>query len=299
MFMKKQYLAYFDLILSMTFLGSTLVLGKSLITIFPVFLLLGIRFLIGTSFFSAVYLWKIKHSVIRSRVITKKDWYLLFFQSLFGAFSFNLFMLFGLQFSTASSAAILTSTIPAFISIFSFLILKETISKHRCTAIALSILGLILVTANISNTTWNLKVILGNFLILCAVISGALFPICTKLISDKIETAFILLAFNSVSLILFLPFFVMEILSFTFTSISLLTWILVVFYSLTANVLYLYFWNRGLSIITASTASLFVAVMPISTVILAHLFLGERLTTSEISGIIFIILSIIMGIYKG
>jgi drug/metabolite transporter (DMT)-like permease len=296
---KKQHLAYCDLILSMTFLGSTLVLGKSLIAIFPIFLLLSIRFLIGTSFFSVFYFWKIKPAALYDMALTKRDWCLLFLQSLFGAFAFNLLMLLGLRLTSANSAAVLTSTMPAFISIFSFLILKETISKYKCMAIVFSILGLILVTANISSAAWNLEVILGNILILCAVISGALFPICTKLIVDKVATSLISLAFNFFGLILFLPFAIGEASNFIFTSISLFTWLLVIFYSLTANVLYLHFWNNGLRTITASTASLFVAVMPISTAILAYLFLGEILTISQISGIVFVILAITVGVYRG
>jgi len=295
---KTHFIAYAELTLSMIFLGSTFVMGKNLITVFPIFLLLGVRFLIGTVCFSVAYCFnKVKIKEFEN-TLTKKDWFLLFLQSLFGAFLFNFFILLGLKFTSANAAAILTSTIPAFITVFSYLILREYISRYKSIAIALSIAGLILVTVDPAHFVSNSINLWGNLLIFLAVISGSLFPICIKLLSNKVPTLFISFTFNLFGLLLFLPISISDAVHFNFRLISMFTWLLVIFYGVTANVLYLNFWNKGLSVVPASTASLFVAVMPISTGILAYIFLNEMLTVLQIGGIVCVTAAIIFGVYK-
>ncbi|MFU8797313.1 MAG: DMT family transporter [Gammaproteobacteria bacterium] len=293
------FIAYIELILSMIFLGSTLVMGKTLITIFPIFLLLAFRFAIGSTVLSITcYLHSDKRQIFRLNSISYKDWGLLFLQAFFGAFLFNLLMLLGLQKTTANAAAIITSTIPAFITFFAFLLLHETVSRYKWFAIFIAILGLMLVTSDIQWFSVQFGSLEGNGFVLLAVLSGALFPICTKRLSDKIPPRVISLFFNLFGLFLFLPIAVQETFSFAFKNIPLTIWILTIFYSITANVLYLVFWNRGLQKTSASSASLFTAVMPVSTAVLSYLFLGEILSILQIMGMLCVLLAIFFGIYR-
>ncbi len=299
MLQNRQIFAYIELIISMIFLGATLVLGKILVIIFPIFLLLGMRFLIGASIFGFLYYLTEKNKLsFENKVLIKRDWLLLFLQSFFGAFLFNMLMLFGLSLTSASAASIITSTIPAFISIFSFFILKEFISKQKLIAVCLSILGLIFITVNFNQFIAASAASSGNLLVLLAIIVGALFPICVKLLNNKVTPLFISFMFNLVGLLLFFPFAIADSLHFSFYTISNSSWILVVIYGLTANVLYLIFWNRGLTVVPASTASLFTAIMPMNTAILAYIFLGEILTTAQLFGALAVIAAIILGARK-
>jgi drug/metabolite transporter (DMT)-like permease len=295
----KTLVAYIELTLSMIFLGSTLVMGKTLISIFPIFLLLAFRFAIGSIVLSLTcYRHSNNRKIFRFNSITHKDWGLLFLQALFGAFLFNLLMLLGLQKTTANAAAIITSTIPAFITFFAFLLLHETVSRYKWFAIFIAILGLMLVTSDVQWFSTQLGTLEGNGFVLLAVLSGSLFPICTKRLSDKIPPRIISLFFNLFGLFLFLPIAIQEMFSFAFKDIPLSIWFLTIFYSITANVLYLVFWNRGLQKTSASSASLFTAVMPVSTAILSYLFLGEILSTLQIMGMLCVLLAIFFGIYR-
>lgn len=279
----------------MLFLGSTLVMGKVLIIIFPVFILLAIRFLIGFICFASVYLIN-NNKMNNVKQLSGKDWTLLFLQSFFGAFLFNLFTLLGMKLTSVTSAAIIMSTIPVFIMGLSFLILKEFISKTKWIALIISVLGLILVTVDVGSINTNAGTMTGNFIILLAVISGAFFPICVKLLGDKASPLFMSLTFNFFGLILFAPVALYFISDVPFHLVSLNSWLLVVVYSILANVAYLFLWNRGLAVIPASVASLFTAVMPISATLLAYLFLGETLTSLQAAGMGCILLAITLGI---
>jgi len=290
----KPWSGYWELTLSMLFFAITLVLGKTLLALFPIFLLLAIRFLMGTSFFSLTYY---LHAAKNGKAIEKlshKDIGLIFLQAFFGAFCFNLFMLLGLRETSANTAAIITSTIPAFITAFSFFILKESLSMLKLSAITLSVLGVMLVTVTQIIQFDGLS-LLGDLFILLAVVSGALFPICAKLVLTRMPVSFTSLTFNAFGLLLFLPWAINEAVAFNFYSITFSAWITVIFYSVAANILYLHFWNKGLTVVSASTASLFTAIMPMSTAIFAYLFLKEIMTTSQMVGMICILGAIFLG----
>lgn len=295
MFVPKNWVSYSDLTLSMLFFGATLVIGKTLILLFPIFLLLAIRFLIGTLFFSLIYYLKNHQEKQGIKKLSNKDWILLFLQSFFGAFCFNLFILFGLHYTTADTAAIITSTFPAFITIFSFFILKESISSHQFIAILLVILGVILVTVDTQHFI-NQTAVYGNIFVLLAVVTGALFPICAKLTLTKMRSQLTSFTFNVFGLLLFLPLALNDAMRFNFHSITFTTWVVVIFYSAAANILYLHFWNKGLTVVPASTASLFTAVIPASTAIFAYFFLQEALTIYQMVGIFCILGAVALGI---
>jgi len=57
-------------------------------------------------------------------------------------------------------------------------------------------------------------------------------------------------------------------------------------------------WYRGLTKINANTAALFTGVMPVSTTILAFVFLKEPIHTSAIIGMLLIIAAIFVGCKK-
>lgn len=296
MFIPKHWVSYSDLTLSMLFFGATLVIGKTLILLFPIFLLLAIRFLIGTLFFGLIYYLKNHQEKQSIKKLSNKDWILLFLQSFFGAFCFNLFILFGLRYTTADTAAIITSTLPAFITIFSFFILKEFISSHQFIAIVLVILGAVLVTVDTQHIIINQAAMYGNLFVLLAVVTGALFPICAKLTLTKTSSQLTSFTFNAFGLLLFLPLALGDAMQFNFHSITFTTWVVVIFYSAAANILYLHFWNKGLTVVSASTASLFTAVMPASTAIFAYFFLQEALTTHQMVGMLCILGAVGLGI---
>lgn len=299
----KQYIAYAELTLSMILLSATFVIGKELVKGLPVFFILGFRFLIGSitlgvTYFVSYHI-KDKKLIIPQNIGSPKILLLLFLQAFFGAFLFNLFLLFGLEKGQANSAAIITSTIPAFIAVFSFIILKEKINYYKWAAIILAITGLVIATANIDDIR-SYTFSMGDVLVLIAVIMGALFPIIVKILSTyKITPAFITLAFNIIGLVLFLPFALYTIPITDFANITLEVWSIAVVYSVIANVLYILLWNRGLEKTSVVTASLFTCLMPISTVLISYILLRETVSFHQCIGILLVILSIFLGAIFG
>jgi|JI10StandDraft_1071094.scaffolds.fasta_scaffold39617_5 drug/metabolite transporter (DMT)-like permease len=299
---KRPFTAYTNLIISMILLGSTYVFAKILLLDFPVLLLLFFRFLIGTVLFGLLYFANTTFIYQKNSLkeTFSENWFLLVLQAFFGAFLFNLFMLYGIKYTTAGTAAIITSALPVFISFFAFLFLKENINKYKTLAILVSVIGIVLVTVDFNHSLISPYSSFGNIFVFLAVVSGAVFPICVKRLTNTTTASNTLIsfAFNLFGLIPFALLSLPEIFHFNFSTITINAWTYVFLYSIIFNVLYIFFWNKGLKKVSASTASLFIAFMPISATIFAYLFLHESLNYFQIMGMSLIILSIIIGVYR-
>jgi drug/metabolite transporter (DMT)-like permease len=100
---------------------------------------------------------------------------------------------------------------------------------------------------------------------------------------------------NFFNLLMFLPFAAIGLKDFHPGSISLGIYIQLLVYGISGGIMFFLFWYRGLTKINANTAALFTGVMPVSTTLLAFLFLNESIGYNEILGMILVIVAIVVG----
>ena len=107
----KHWLAFTCLATSMALVGSYVALSKPLVAVFPVFLLAWLRFGIATVAMAAWLKRPADEQPLRPT--TKK---LLFLESFLGNFMFSICMLYGVSMTSASSAGVILSAIPAMVA---------------------------------------------------------------------------------------------------------------------------------------------------------------------------------------
>lgn len=292
-FLRKEYLY---LTLAQIFIGINIVLGKLLISEHSIYLILFLRFLIGLSCIMVFFVFNCKQVIMEMLCISKKTWTILFLQSVTGGFLFNVLILHGLKYTNALTTGIVSATIPASITILSFLILKEPLSNNKKTSVILSGFGILLLSLGKGMAAIESSESLGVLLVFSAILPEALFTIFSKMIKP-IKTLISLIIFNFFNVILLLPFIVFNnsLASLSFKKIELLQ---VIFYGLSGGLLFFYFWGKGLKYATANTAAVFTGVMPVSTCALAFVFLGDSFTFFDFLGLIFVMLSIVIGTKK-
>ena len=100
-------------------------LSKSLTLIFPVFLLAWLRFGIGGL---AMLHWLKKPPT--EMPLSANTQRLIFLESLIGNFLFSICMLYGVSMTSAVSAGVVLSAIPAVVALLSWIFLKEQISAQ-------------------------------------------------------------------------------------------------------------------------------------------------------------------------
>ncbi|WP_369899638.1 DMT family transporter [Bacillus manliponensis] len=288
-------LAYFQLALAMILVGMNVAVGKVIVEKVPIFLFSEIRFLIALLFLIPMAFFH-ERSTIK---IEKQQFKLLFLQSFFGVFLFSICMLYGVRYTSATAAGIITSTVPAAIALLSFFFLKERLSTSQVVSVCLAVLGILIITLQTSTIhSQNQPLLFGNILIFGAVVSEALFTIYAKKLAGVLSPIHMAAAINLIGFLLFLPFAIHEGLSFQLANITMFIWILIMYYAITASVLSFVFWYQGITKVKASIAGIFTGFIPVTAAVTGIFMLDEPFGWNQFFGILFVLAAIFVGTRK-
>lgn len=223
--------------------------------------------------------------------LNKKDWQFIFAEALCAGVLFNFLMLLGLNYTDANVAGIIMSALPALIAVFSFAILKKKLSTKKCFAIALATLGLLVVSTNEFCHAQIKHSILGNLIIFLSLMPEAAYYILSKLHPNKLPIFLVAGLMNGINAILLLPTLVLYS-NWQIAHFSLLQWTILGLVSIASGLFYV-FWYAGSHKTEGVTASLSTALMPIATVIIAWVTLGEAINMIQLAGMGLVIASIV------
>jgi drug/metabolite transporter (DMT)-like permease len=270
------------LILSMLFVGSNVGIGKSIVVFVPVAILATLRFVIAIA-----VLWPL-FSPVKMRAVRRAEWLNLFLQAFFGTFMFTLLMLNGVQRTSAVAAGVITSTIPAIVALFAWLILREKPNGRALVSIALAIAGV--VTINLTNGTAGgahgagsaaSGSLTGNLLILGAVCCESIYVILSRRLTQTLAPIDICAYTHLFGLGLMLPLGATALWHFDYASVPAGTWALVVWYGLSASIFSFWLWMKGIRHVPGSLAGVFSAVLPVAAAAYGIACLGERPTLAH------------------
>jgi len=297
----QKYIGYTELALAQCCVGLNVITGKFLITLLPIFFLLFVRFMIGMLGMLAIA--RYKHITIKTiyrsfMKLSLHDRWLLIIQAACGGFLFNVFILWGMKHTSAVSAGIITSATPIFIFILAFIFLHERVNKQKILAIITAMLGLVVLNTGKVEAVGATSLI-GNLLVLLAVIPEAFFTILSKSIGKKLHQLEAVTLVNFFNVLMFIPFLFIDIPSLHGEYLNANTIMLIILYGVTGGMLFFLLWYRGLTRVPANIAALFTGVMPVSTTVLAFLFLQEPIHLSDMVGMLLVILAIFIGCYGG
>jgi drug/metabolite transporter (DMT)-like permease len=291
--MTRTQTAYLQLALAMTLVGANIGISRALLDHLPTFTLGALRFLIACLVLFPLVAWR---GELRLPGMRGRDYLMLFLQGLFGVFLFNLFSLSGIQYTTAASAGIITSTLPATIALLALVILRERLAPARWVGVALAVIGVGVI--NLQGAQGNAEgsnPLLGNTLIFGAVLSEAIFAILARALSGKVLPFMMAAAMNLIGLLLFTPVALTEVGSIDWAGIPSGIWVLLLIYALTASVISFALWFSGAAAVPANRAGLFTGFLPVSAVLVGALFLGEQLTLAHAIGMACVLVGIALG----
>ncbi|KVM12235.1 multidrug DMT transporter permease [Burkholderia ubonensis] len=266
------------LIVSMLLVGSNVGIGKSIVVFVPVAILATLRFVIAIGM-----LWPLFRPV-KMRAVRRGEWLNLFLQAFFGTFMFTLLMLNGVQRTSAVAAGVITSTIPAVVALFAWLILREKPNGRALVSIALAIVGV--VTINFANggataTGATAGSLTGNLLMLGAVCCESIYVILSRRLTQTLAPIDICAYTHLFGLLLMLPLGAGAMWHFNYASVPASIWALVVWYGLSASIFSFWMWMKGIRHVPGSLAGVFSAVLPVAAAVYGIVFLGERPTLAH------------------
>lgn len=292
---KRSFLqGFLFLALAQTMVGINIVISKVLLSSLPVLLVLEIRFLLATFvLFPLHWTTAAREKSLKAHFsdLKRKDWLFILAQALSAGVLFNCLMLAGLNDTDANVAGIITSALPALIALMSWLILREKISAQKITCVAFASLGLVIIAYDKLKGVDASHSILGDALVLLSLLPEAAYYIFCKMYAIRLPLFLTSSLLNGINALLLLPALFM--LNGSASLIHASTWVMLLVIGLSSGLFYV-FWSVGARHVDGVMASLTTGIMPIATVLLAWLILHEGLSSTELIGMGFVMLSILV-----
>lgn len=279
------------LFLAQVCVGINIVLSKGLIEHINPLVLLAVRFSIASIFMLGLVIAKGAYEHEQVRALTLRSWLVLLAEGIGAGVAFNFIMLHGLSYTDANSAGLITSLLPAVIIVMNLIFFKQRLTSRMLQSVGLSIVGLILINLG-KNSVSSINPLLGNLLVFLALIPDSLYYVFSKLYPLKIPPLFKVFILNALNLPILYAVLILTP-KINFSSISGNDWLLMTIIGIT-SALFFVFWQAGIKRIDATYAALSTAFMPLATVVLAWLILGEHLDLTKMIGMSLVILSIII-----
>lgn len=280
------------LILAQIMVGVNIVFSKYVLSSIPILFILTLRFTLAAVILLPLHwLTPAKKLPLYSYFLqlTKRDWFFIFAQALSAGVLFNFLILGGLAYTDANVAGIITSALPAIIAVMSWIILGEKISGKKAICVGFATLGLVVIACDKLSGITVAHSFLGDALVLASLLPEATYYILTKMHVSKLPVfllSSLLNGINAILLVFFLGFS-----AWGGLNIQALDWLVLVILGLSSGFFYV-FWYFGCQKVDGVMASLSTAVMPLATVVIAWMILGERLTIGETVGMGMVLLSI-------
>ena len=194
--------ACINLTLAMVIVGSSVVAGKIMVAELPVFLASAMRFILALAILIPIIC--IREGGLPH--ISRRSWLMLATQSLCGSFLFTVFLLYGLTMTGPASAGIITSTTPACMGIIAWLFLRDRPSINTVGGIIVSVLGVLVInTVQNSGGVSGSNPLLGNMLVLGALVFESLFLLIRKTVPEPLSPLAVSTIISFFGLLLFLP----------------------------------------------------------------------------------------------
>lgn len=293
--MEKQWWIFLQLALAMIIVGSSVVAGKIMVSRLPVFLSSCLRFAVAVLILLPLWLGREKGLP----PISRRDLLLILLQCLTGVFLFNVLLLYGLKYTSALDAGIISSSTPALLGAFSFLFLKEHLRWIKIAAITCTLCGVCAINLNsAAGAEVSAMHGWGNLLVFAAVVGEALFTLLRKLTGNEVSPLANAASICLFAFLMFLPAAVYEARHFNISSIAMPDVLVVLYFGVMVTALSYLLWLNGVMRTSASTAAVFTGLMPVSSVLLSCLVLKDIFTPVHLLGLLCVLLGIILTAFE-
>lgn len=227
----------------------------------------------------------------------KKHFFYIVAVSSLGISFFNAILYYGLQNTYATNALIISSTTPLIIILFSRIILKIHLSKMQLFGVILSMLGVIYLAlsgkiANILTLQFNK----GDLIIIVSSLMWGLYSVMLKCKPQDIKAFFETVVFCGMLILLVIFVVTNHHIQVIFTLKQ--NALFAIFYTgVFASIVGYLLWSKGVEAIGTNKTGHFTHLLPVFGIILAYLFLGEKLQMYHIYGFSIIAMGLSLSLF--
>jgi drug/metabolite transporter (DMT)-like permease len=252
--------------------------------------LIALRMLFSIPFFVALAIWaRSKHT---QDALGRKELIGIVLLAAVGGYGSMWLNFAGLQYVTAGLERVILFLYPTMVVLMSAAVFKRAISRREVFALVVSYAGVILVVWHSVSMPHeaSIKTLLGALLVLASSIVYAAYLVCSGRIIPRLGaslfTAYTMLIATAVH------FLVSEDIQVAMHLPAQVYWLCLLM-AVVATVLPSVLMNIGIQHLGSSKAALMSSVGPVSTIFLAYLFLGEKVTLVQLLGTALVLLGVL------
>lgn len=282
---KNESFAYISLVVATVLYGTTLTAMKVCLNFYSEVEMITLRMIISSLLFLPFFL-----TVYKDLKVDKIDYKFILLMTICEPCLYFLFETHALRFTTSGQAGVVSSMEPILIIIFAKFILKEHLPKIAYIGVLMGIIGSVVLSLGSDVNELAPNPILGNSLEMCAEILTVTSIITTKYLMDKYPPFFLAGSQVLLGAVFFIILNIVRhgsfipVLNESLPILIYLGVLTVVSYAL---------YNYGICTLSASKASPFLYMLPISSICFGCFFLGESFNLTQF----FACALIFIGIY--
>lgn len=229
--------------------------------------------------------------------LCRRDLAVLAAQGAAGSLGFSVLLLLGLRHTTAADAGVVAGFLPAAVALLSWLLLGEATSRRTWLAAGLAGAGIVALHTGGEGAGAPVtgQRLLGNLLVLGAVMGEAAFVMLNKAMRVKLPPLAVAAAMSLLGLVFTAPPAAFELAATGLGATAVAGWLAVLYHAAVPTVLGFWLWYAGAARVSGGEAGPFTAVMPLSAVLLAWLVLGEPLEPRHLAGAALVLSAILLG----
>jgi drug/metabolite transporter (DMT)-like permease len=233
--------------------------------------------------------------IIHQKDLIRQNWKILTLLAILSVTNFSIFIYMALGSSTVTNTVLINSMIPIFIVLVSWMGFKERITLRQTVGIVVSLTGLMFIIAsgNLS-TLIAVRFSKGDIWTISAGMSWALYSVLLRKCPIEFNSRGFLATTIIIGIFFIIPFYIWEISSGKTLNITKASIGSIIYVALFASVLAYMFWNKAIQIIGANKTGIFIHLMPVFSIILAIIFLDEKLRGYHVKGSILIFFGIFL-----
>ncbi len=273
---------YLLLTLTPLFWATSWIIGRGVAGEIPPMALTFFRWLFAIAMLAPFALSRVRRDWPQIRA----HWRILAILGAVGVGTHNAFAYLGLNYTSATNGVILNSFIPAMIVAFSWLFLRERLSRRQLCGVLVSFAGVLAILSRGSpGALLHVRFNVGDLWVVLSMALWSTYSILLRYRPPGIDTLAFLFVIAVLGDACVLPLYVAETWlghPMPWTPLHALD---VAVLALLSSVLAYIFWNRGVAEVGANVAGLFMHLMPVFGVVLAWMFLGEALAWYHVAGI--------------
>ncbi len=233
---------------------------------------------------------------IAEKAVIKAHFTTLFWLALPSVAIYNSVLYLGALYTTATNISLVVAAMPAMTLAVAWMVNRDQPGIVKAIGIFMALGGVVVIIAQGSlETILQLKANPGDLLILVSIASWAVYSVLFKRMALPISPLPFLFMTMVLGILPVFPFYIFELIHLGGFKI---TWSVVgvfIYLGLCPSVLSYIFWNNGVKVLGASTASVSVYLIPVFTSAISYVYLGEALYSYHFFGGMLILAGLVLA----